>query len=279
MEQRRGYDIIALTRSGNEGFGVGEIEVERDDRGLVIIWLNNPKHLNALSNAMVIGLCDELSRLAEDETCRAIVMRGRGGVFCAGRELGDLKALQNASLDSISTMYSYMQKMNEVIYYSPHPVISVIEKYALGIATMLVSWSDIAIAEEGAVLGYPEVQHGITPYGAVPTMLNTMNQKAMMDLLLTGRKIGAAEALRLGIITRSVPADRLTAELDRVIEDLFRGSAVAIRRSKQFVRQCETMTYQRAIAVATDKHILGVGTSEIRQGIAAFLAKRPADWT
>ena len=56
-------------------------------------------------------------------------------------------------------------------------------RYAFGIATMLVSWSDIALAEEGAMFGYPEVHHGITPYGAVPTMLNMMNQKAMLDLL------------------------------------------------------------------------------------------------
>ena len=193
---------------------MSEIQVERSDRGVATVWLSNPRHLNALSNSMIIGLCEELPRLADDTTCRAIVMRGRGGVFCAGRELGDVKALQGAGHEDIARMYGYMQKMNEVIYYSPHPVISVVEKYAFGIATMLVSWSDIALAEEGAMLGYPEVHHGITPYGAVPTMLNMMNQKAMLDLLLTGRKMSAAEALRLGILTRAVPADQLAGELD-----------------------------------------------------------------
>ena len=172
-----------------------------------------------------------------------------------------------------------MQKMNEAIYYSPHPVISVIEKYAFGIATMLVSWSDIALAENGAMFGYPEVHHGITPYGAVPTMLNTMNQKAMMDLLLTGRKISADEALRLGIITRAVPADQLTGELDRVLEDIFRGSAAAIRKSKRFVRECETLTYQQGMAAATDKAIVGVSMPEMREGITAFLDKRKAKWS
>jgi enoyl-CoA hydratase/carnithine racemase len=255
---------------------MGGIEVERADQGVATIWLSNPKHLNALSNAMVIGLCEQMPRLAADESCRAIVLRGRGGVFCAGRELEDLRALQAADADAIKTMYGYMQKMNEVIYYSPQPVIGVIEKYALGIATMLASWTDIALAEEGAMLGYPEVHHGITPYGAIPTMLNTMNQKAVMDLLLTGRKIKADEALRLGILTRVVPADQLTAELNSVLELLFRGSAAAIRKSKQFVRQCETLTYQEGIAAATEQHILGIGMPEMRQGIAAFLDKRKA---
>ncbi len=247
---------------------------ERDDHGVVTLWLNNTKHLNALSNAMVIGLCEEMSQLAEDHTCRAIVLRGRGGVFCAGRELGDLKALQSAGRDEIAEMYGYMQRMNEVIYHSPHPTISVVERYALGIATMIVSWTDIALAEDGAFLGFPEVQHGITPYGAVPTMLNTMSQKAMLDLLLTGRKINAVEAVRLGILTRAVPADSLTEHLDSVLEDLFQGSAMAITKSKQFVRQCETLTYQQGINTATDKHILGIGASEMRQGLSAFLEKK-----
>jgi methylglutaconyl-CoA hydratase len=258
---------------------VSELQVERSDHGVATIWLSNPKHLNALSNSMIIGLCEELPRLADDMSCRAIVMRGRGGVFCAGRELGDVKALQGADLGAIEKMYGYMQKMNEVIYYSPHPVISVVEKYAFGIATMLVSWSDIALAEEGALFGYPEVHHGITPYGAVPTMLNTMNQKAMLDLLLTGRKISAAEALRLGILTRAVPADQLAGELDSVLQDIFRGSAAAIRRSKQFVRECETLTYPQGMAAATGKSILGVGLPEMRKGIAAFLDKQKAKWS
>jgi enoyl-CoA hydratase/carnithine racemase len=256
-----------------------EIQVERSDQGVATIWLNNPEHRNALSNAMIIGLCEEFPRLGEDATCRAIVLRGRGGVFCAGRELRDVKALQDADLDAVKRMYDYLQKMNEVIYYSPHPVISVIEKYAFGIATMLVGWSDIALAEEGAMFGYPEVQHGITPYGAVPTMLNAMNQKAMMDLLLTGRRIGADEAVRLGIITRAVASDRLMGELDGVLQLLFRGSAAAILRSKQFARECETLTYQQGMAAATDKSILGVSLPEMRQGIAAFLAKRQATWS
>lgn len=255
------------------------IEVERSDPGVATLWLSNPGHLNALSNAMVIGLCEEMPRLAADDSCRAIVLRGRGGVFCAGRELGDVKALQAADIDAVRTMYGYMQKMNEVIYHSPHPVIGVIEKYAFGIATMLASWTDIALAEEGAMLGYPEVHHGITPYGAVPTMLNTMNQKAMMDLLLTGRRINADEAMRLGIITRVVPAAQLTAELNSVLEHIFRGSAAAIRKSKQFARQCETLTYQEGIAAATEKHVLGIGMPETRQGIAAFLDKRKANWS
>jgi enoyl-CoA hydratase/carnithine racemase len=255
------------------------IEVERSAQGVATVWLSNPGRLNALSNRMVIGLCEELPRLAADESCRAIVLRGRGGVFCAGRDLADLKALQAADAAAIQAMYGHMQKMNEVIYFSPHPVISIVEKYAFGIATMIATWTDIALAEENAQLGYPEVHHGITPYGAVPTLLNAMNQKAMMDLLLTGRRIKADEAVRLGILTRAVPADRLEAELSDVLEHLSRGSAAAIRNSKQFVRDCEALTYRQAITAATEKHIHGLRNPETKHGLAAFAAKRKAGWS
>lgn len=258
---------------------MSRIEVERGERGVATVWLDNPGRLNALSNTMVIGLGEELPRLAADETCRAIVLRGRGGVFCAGRDLTDLKALQASDDAAIKAMYGHMQKMNEVIYCSPQPVISVIERYAFGIATMIATWTDIALAEENAQLGYPEVHHGITPYGAVPTMLNAMSQKAMMDLLLTGRRIKAEEAVRLGIITRSVPADRLDAELNDVLEHLARGSAAAIRKSKQFVRDCESLTYQQGINAATEKHIQGLANPETKAGLAAFADKRKASWS
>lgn len=158
-------------------------------------------------------------------------------------------------------------------------MIGVIERYAFGIATMIATWTDIALAEENAQLGYPEVHHGITPYGAVPTLLNSMNQKAMMDLLLTGRRIKAEEAVRLGIITRAVPADRLDAELNDVLEHIFRGSSAAIRKSKQFVRDCETLTYQQGINAATEKHIDGLANPETKQGLAAFVDKRKASWS
>ena len=258
---------------------MGAIHVECDERNVATVWLDNPARRNALGNAMIAALCDAFSGLAADDACRAIVLRGRGGTFCAGRDLADLSALQQAAPAEVATVYGSLQALNEAIYFSPHPVIAVVERYALGIATMLVSWSDIALSEDGATFGYPEVHHGITPYGAVPTMLNTMNQKAMLDLLLTGRRIDAAEALRLGILSRVASAARLEAELDDIVEHILRGSPAAIRRSKAFVHDCETLSYRQGIAAATGNAIAALGSPELRKGLAAFLDKREADWS
>lgn len=256
-----------------------EVHLEWSEGGFATLWLSNPKHLNALSNAMIVGLCDAFTRLASDPNCRAVVLRGRGGIFCAGRELRDVRALQNADLATVRKVYGDMQRMNELIYAAPQPVVCVVEKYGFGIATMIASWSDITIAEENALLGYPEVHHGITPYGAVPTMLNTLSQKATMDLLLTGRRIDAVEAARMGLITRAVPAARLEAELKSVLDSLSQGSPAAIAKSKLFARECEALTYRQGIVAATDKALLGVGMPEVAQGLDAFLARRKANWS
>lgn len=185
---------------------VGQVELQRDERGIATVWLENPGRLNALSDAMVVGLADTLTELAGEADCRAVILRGRSGVFCAGRDLKDLKSLQSAEDAAVVAMYRHMQRMNEAVYYAPMPTIGVVERYALGIGTMIATWTDITLAEETALFGYPEVHHGITPYGAVPTLLNTMSHKALFDVLLTGRRVDAREAQRLGIVTRAVPA-------------------------------------------------------------------------
>jgi enoyl-CoA hydratase/carnithine racemase len=105
-------------------------------------------------------------------------------------------------------------------------------------------------------------------------MLNTMSQKAMLDLLLTGRRIDAAEALRAGIVSRVVAREALDDTLRSVLADLLAGNAAAIRRSKQFVRACETLTYGQGIAAATDKAILGARSPDLQRGVAAFVTRR-----
>jgi enoyl-CoA hydratase/carnithine racemase len=90
--------------------------------------------------------------------------------------------------------------------------------------------------------------------------------------------VGAAEAMRLGLVSRCVPADRLQGEVDGVLADLARGSAEAIRRSKRFVRDCESYSYRGGIAAATVKAIENIGSADLAKGLAAFVDKKKPDW-
>jgi enoyl-CoA hydratase/carnithine racemase len=255
--------------------GMGRIESERDDRGVLTLWLDNPGRLNALSNAMVLGLCEAFGSLAHDTDNRVVILRGRGGVFCAGRDLKDLLALQSAAPGEIAAMYDRMEEMNRAIYTCPLPVMAVVEGHALGIATMLVSWTDIAIAADTASLGYPEVRHGIVPYGAVPTMMQTMPHRAVMELLLCGRKIDAAEAVRLGIVSRAVAAADLEQQVEATITELLAGDAIALTRIKQFARHCEGLSYDAGIGAATRMAKSATARSSgAGAKIAAFLERK-----
>ena len=254
---------------------MGRIEVERDRRGVLTLLLVNPGRKNALSNAMVYGLCEVIGAAAADPEVRVVVLRGCDGVFCAGRDLNDLLALQQASQSEIARMYDRMEDMNRAVLQCPLPVIAVAEGYALGIGAMLVTWADIALGAEECLFGYPEVRHGIVPYGAVPTMMRSMPHRAVMDLLLTGRRFGGAEAARLGILSEAVPAGALDVRLAETLEAVLAGRRDAQIGIKRFAQQCELLSHDAAVAAATRNAKAGTGKgSGAAGGMAAFLQRK-----
>ncbi|RDJ27817.1 enoyl-CoA hydratase/isomerase family protein [Bosea caraganae] len=250
------------------------IEVERSASGIVTLWLSNPGRLNALSNQMVAGLVAEMTALAGDASCRAVVLRGRQGAFCAGRDLNDLAALQTAPPEEVERMYDLIEGMNRAIYFCPKPVVSVVERVALGIGTMIAGWADIVIAEETAKLGFPEVRHGIAPYGAVPSLLKLMRPRDAADLLLSGRTFDAHEAMRLGLVSRAVPAARLEQELEETLTAILAGKPGALEETKRFLRHCEELGYEDGIALATKNAKAKTGNAELKDGLGAYAGRR-----
>ena len=145
----------------------GRIELERRADGVAVLWIDNPAHRNALNNTLIDALTGHCRTLAADPSCRVLVMRGRGGIFCAGRELRDLRALQDASNDTIVATYEKLKALNEAVWFCPKPTVALIEKYAFGAGATLSSWCDIALSEETALFAYPEVHHGFPPSPAL----------------------------------------------------------------------------------------------------------------
>jgi enoyl-CoA hydratase len=152
-------------------------------------------------------------------------------------------------------------------------VIAGVERYALGIGTMVVAWCDISLAEETARFGFPEVRKGITPYGAIPTLSRTMPLRAMMDLILSGRMVEAREAREFGLVSRVVPAGGLADGLAAAAEELLAGKPGALEGIKRFVLESETLDQRGAVALATRLAKAGTGNAEARSGIGAFLKR------
>lgn len=256
----------------------GSIVIERGDDGVVTLCIDNPAHRNALSNAMIAELTRAFREVAGDRACRAVVLKGSGGMFCAGREINDIRALQGAGMDVLNDAYAKLLELNEAAYYCPRPVVAVLERYALGAGIMLAGWADIALAEEGCLIGYPEVKIGLPPTQTTIQLIRSINRKAAVELLLTGRNIRAPEAAALGLITRAVPADRLASEVDAVVDALKAGSPEAITRTKQMIWKTEDADYRSAIATGVDVISVAAATASAREGIAAFVEKRKPQW-
>lgn len=256
----------------------GTVNVEHDERGVMTMWLDNPAHRNALNDGMISALTDAFRAAAQETRCRAVVVRGTNGIFCAGREITDLLALQASGMDAINAAYARLHQLNEAAYYCPKPVVAVLERYALGAGIMLGGWADIALAEENCLIGYPEVKLGIPPTQTTIQLIRGVHRKAAVELLLTARNIRAPEAATLGLITRAVPAAALDAEVEKVIEALVSASAEAITRTKQLIWKTEDADYRSAIATGVDVISVAAATSAAREGVAAFVEKRKPQW-
>ena len=256
----------------------GTVTVERGARGVTTLWLDNPAHRNALSEDMITALTAAFRDAALDPACRVVLLRGASGIFCAGREITDLKALQAAGMDAINAAYARLHALNEAAYYCPRPVVAVLERYALGAGIMLGGWADIALAEENCLIGYPEVKLGIPPTQTTIQLIRGVHRKAAVELLLTARNIRAPEAAALGLITRAVPAALLEEEVEKVIDALLAGSPEAITRTKQMIWKTEDADYRAAIAVGVDVISVAAATAAAHEGVAAFIQKRSPKW-
>ena len=256
----------------------GTIREERRPDGVAVLWLANPAMRNAVSDAMIDAMIERFGTLGQDAACRAVVLRGEGGLFCAGRELNNLRALGEASPDAVAAIYRTLRRLNEAVYYCPKPTVAVLERFALGLGAALSSWADIAIAEPDVQIGYPEVLVGLPPSQTTVNLIRSVPRKLAMDLLLTARTITGEEALAMGLVSRTVAKGEIEAGLETVLAQLVRASPDAIRRTKRTVWKVEDADYAAACDVAVESICDAIGTSDAREGIAAFLEKRRPRW-
>ena len=242
--------------------------------GVACLWISNPSHRNAMNDDLIEQLIVNLRTLGRDPAYRLIVVRGQGGIFSAGRELNDLRRLQGATLEDITAAYERLHELNRAFNDCPVPTLAVIERFAFGAGATIVSWCDMALAEEGAVLCYPELQHGIVPSPALMALLRSVPEKLAMELLLTGRHVYGPEAARIGLITRSVPADVLDNALSEIINGVCRCSPGTVRRLLQFKNAAAAMSPREAMAEAVHSISPGLMDDDSRRRIAAFLNRQ-----
>jgi methylglutaconyl-CoA hydratase len=243
------------------------------EAGVLTLTLNRPDKRNALSTALIEALHQALDAADLDAEVRVIVLTGAGKDFCAGADLEELLASADAPPEANEASALRLGKLFARMREIPKPVVAVVRGRALAGGAGLMTACDIVLAGAGTQVGYPEVLRGFVP-AMVMTMLRRLaGEKAALDLVLTGRTLGAAEALARGLLSRVVPDDALERESAQLTHALASAPASALAMTKQLFHQLDGQTFDQGIALGARVNALVRQTPDFRDAIGRFLTK------
>jgi len=247
--------------------------LRRDRDGIATLTLNRPEKFNALSVALLTALQDEFDTLAGDPSVHVIVLAGSGKAFCAGHDLGEMR--EDSSPQAIAALFGQCSRMMVSMTRLPQPVIARVHGIATAAGCQLVAHCDLAVASEEARFATSGINVGL--FCATPMVAVTRNlpRKQAMEMLMTGAFIDARTAREYGLVNRVVPADGLDGAVAELAGEIAGKAPRFIAEGKRlFYRQIEA-DMERAYDEANDVMTANMQTEDARDGIDAFLAKRP----
>ena len=244
--------------------------------GIGLLTLNNPERRNALSTDTLTALEGYLDGIRGDQQARVVIIRAMGPVFSSGH---DLRELTNGTEKDYARVFALSTNVMEAIRLLPQPVIAQVQGLATASGCQLVAACDLAVAAEDAAFATPGVQIGLFCTTPGVALARAVSRKKAMEMLLTGTPISAEEALACGLVNRVVPSKELaeqTLALARQIASVS-SETVAIGKAA-FYRQVEA-ALPDAYALAEQAMVDNMRTDDAREGIDAFLSKRPPRWS
>lgn len=255
------------------------LRLDRRAAGVAQVTMARPDVFNAFDETMIGELDAAFAALERDDAVRVVVLAGEGRHFSAGAHLQWMRRAAAASREANLEDARRFAAMLARIESFPKPTIARVQGAALGGGVGLTCACDIAVAAEGASFAVSEAKFGILPAVIGPYVTNAVGKRQARRLALTTERIGAAEALAMGLVHRVVPADELDDAVDAVIAELLAGGPAAQREIKQLFAQLQVGAITPEVRELTAQTIARVrGTEEAREGFEAFLDKRPAHW-
>ena len=245
---------------------------------LAVITLNRPTVLNALRSQLLDELSTALRDLERDHRVRAIVVTGSGEkAFAAGADIAELNALASAGSGAAKARTG--QALTRQIERLSKAVVMAINGFALGGGCEIAMAGDIRVASENAKFGQPEVNLGLIPgYGGSQRLTRLAGKGVATHLCLTGEIIDAQEALRIGLVTRVVPAAELLNEAKRVATLIASKAPLAIAACKRVINNGAHLSIDDGLELEALEFGTLVDTEDINEGTSAFLEKRKPAW-
>jgi len=256
------------------------LDLQRRSDGVAQLTMNRPAVFNAFDEALIAELDAAFALLGGDASVRAIVLAGAGKHFSAGADLQWMQRAAAASeADNLADAHRF-SAMLACIANCPKPTIARVQGAALGGGVGLVAACDMAVASDAASFSVSEARMGILPAVIGPHLVNAVGLREARRLALTAARIGADEALRLGLVHCVVPVDGLDAAVDAWVTDLLSCGPQAQVEIKQLYARLAPGPVTPEVRELTAQTIARVRTTpEAREGFSAFLAKRKPNWT
>ncbi len=239
-----------------------------------VIRINRPKQLNALNGAVMRVLVDAALAFDADATVGAIVITGDERAFAAG---ADIKEMASASV--VEMLQANRIELWDALRGIKKPLIAAVSGWALGGGCELAMACDMIVASETARFGQPEINIGIIPgAGGTQRLTRAVGKALAMEVILNGRFLDAAEAERFGLVNRVVPVEQYLRTAIELAQQIAERAPLAVRLAKEAVNQAQESALAEGMADERRMFYMLFSTEDQKEGMQAFLDKRPARW-
>lgn len=246
-----------------------------DRRGAVVtLTINRPEHRNALTAEMIAGLGSTLEALRSEEGVAVVVLRGAGEHFSIGRDDSSLGDQLSFPAHRLRQAYDRIRRLNLALASFPAITIAAVRGQALGAGCGIACQCDIVLAADDARFGFPEIDRGLPPTIVMSYLGRVLQRRSAFELIVTGRQVGAAEAVQIGLATRTVPVAAFEQALQQTVDLLAGKSAFALRRCKEFWTEIREMTPEEAGRYAISHLAVLMGTDEVSGSVQRSISDR-----
>ncbi len=258
-----------MSASGHNSLAVLEVR-----GGVATLTLNRPHKRNALSSGLVAALSRGLVRADDDPEARVVALTGAGPDFCAGADLSEIAASQHQGPEAGLADARRLGEVFVRIHRMDKPVVALVRGKALGGGCGLATACDIVLAHEDAIFGYPEVHLGFVPALVMAPLRRKVRESAAFELVMRGRRIGAAEAVALGLATRVLPGDDFDAAAGEYLRELASRPATAVALTKRLFHGLDGVSFEDAIARGAEINAMARLSDDCRDGLRRFLDRK-----
>jgi enoyl-CoA hydratase len=250
------------------------ILIERHD-AVTLVRLNRPQALNALNSQVLAELIAAFADYDADDSQRCLVLTGSEKAFAAGADIKEMQAQGFAEMFASNFFAGW-----ELVTDTRKPWIAAVSGFALGGGCEVAMMADFIIAGDNAKFGQPEIKLGVTPgMGGSQRLANAVGKAKAMEMCLTGRMMGAEEAEKAGLVARVVPAASLVEEALKVAAEIAAMPPLAAIAAKEMVNAAFELPLAQGVKFERRLFHGLFGTQDQKEGMAAFVEKRPGKWT